>query len=255
MRKRPAALLVGAILLFCVAVSGSSRTHHGYYTCLPGTLTALVLTNASEYASDEAFTVTVFDAHGVPMVSITDSLDTYQSKVLFLNDHIPEIDEFCWGSINIESELLLQVGLWLGTEAEWVSVSNLSAKTLSTDGYDVVYFWYGANYANTANRRTGIGLVNPGGETVHGTTYVYDASGALQSQSDFELAPHQSLYFKPEAVFPIDGEMWGLIDVRASAPIVVAAEYFDANDRLIDVDIIDSVYYLQVQTTENGDSP
>ena len=164
MRKRPAALLVGAILLlFCVAVSGSSRTHHGYYTCLPGTLTALVLTNASEYASDEAFTVTVFDAHGVPMVSITDSLDTYQSKVLFLNDHIPEIDEFCWGSINIESELLLQVGLWLGTEAEWVSVSNLSAKTLSTDGYDVVYFWYGANYANTANRRTGIGLVNPGG--------------------------------------------------------------------------------------------
>jgi hypothetical protein len=255
MRKRPAALLVGAILILCVAASGSSRTHNGYYTCLPGTLTALVLTNASEYASDEAFTATVYDAHGTPMVSITDSLESYESKVLFLNEHIPEIDEFCWGSVNIDSELLLQVGLWLGTEDEWVSVSNLNAKTLSTEGYDVVYYWYGVNYANTANRRTGVGLVNPGGGTIRGTTYVYDASGAPLSQSDFELSPHQSLYFKPETIFPIDGEMWGLIDVRASSPIIVAAEYFDANDRLIDVDIINNVYYLQVQSTENGDSP
>ena len=255
MNQRRISWLVGLILvILSMSTSIAARTITAYYSCLPGTVTAVVLTNASAYDSEEAFTLTMYDAEGELLQTIIRSLASYQSIVLFLNEFVEEPNRLSWGSLNIESDLLLQAGLWLGTETEWISVSNLRAQSLSPEGLDVAYYWYGANYANTENRRTGICLVNPGDDTITGTAYIYDSGGELQNSSDFTLLPHRSTYFNPEDVFPIDEELWGLIDIRATAPIVVASEYYDAEGRLLDVDVIDSVYYLQVQQTENGDS-
>ena len=254
MKQRYISWLVGLVLVLSLSVSAATRTFTTYYSCLPGTVTAVALTNASTYDSEQAFTLTLYDAEGTLLQVITRGLDSYQSIVLFLNDFVEEPNEFCWGSLNIESNLLLQAGLWLGTETTWVSVINLQAQSVSIEGLDVVYYWYGSNFANTENRRTGIGVINPGDDTVAGTMYIYDASGELQNYSDFTLSPHRSAYFNPETVFPIDKELWGLIDIRANAPIVVVSEYFDAEGQLLDVDVIDSVYYLQVQQEEGGDS-
>ena len=254
MKQRWISWLVGFVLALSLSVSATAGTFTTYYSCLPGTVTAVVLTNASAYDSEEAFTLTLYDAEGTLLQIITRGLDSYQSIVLFLNDFVEEPNEFSWGSLNIESNLLLQAGLWLGTETTWVSVINLQAQSLSTKGLDVIYYWYGANYANTENRRTGIGIINPGDDTIAGTVYVYDASGELQNQSDFALSPHRSAYFNPEAEFPIDKELWGLIDIRANAPIVIASEYYDEEGQLLDVDVIDSVYFLQVRQEESGDS-
>ena len=256
MKQRCASWFVGFVLILSLSVSvtATTRTFTTYYSCLPGTVTAVVLTNASAYDAEEAFTLTLYDAEGTLLQVITRGLDSYQSIVLFLNDFVEEANEFSWGSLNIEANLLLQAGLWLGTEAAWVSVINLQAQSLSTEGLDVVYYWYGSNFANTEKRRTGIGVINPGDDTIAGTVYVYDASGELQNYSDFTLSAHRSAYFKPETVFPIDKELWGLIDIRANAPIVVVSEYYDAEGRLLDIDVIDSVYYLQVQQEEGGDS-
>jgi len=254
MKQRWICWLVGLVLILSLSVSATARTFTTYYSCLPGTVTAVVLTNASVYDSEEAFTLTLYDAEGTLLQTITRGLTPYQSIVLFLNDFVEEPDEFSWGSLNIESNLLLQAGLWLGTETAWVSVINLQAQLLSTEGLDVVYYWYGANYANTENRRAGIGVINPGDDAITGTAYVYDASGELQNSSDFTLSPHRSAYFMPETVFPVDEGLWGLIDIRASAPLVVVSEYYDADGRLLDVDVIDSVYFLQVEQEESGDS-
>lgn len=254
MKQRWISWLVGFALILSLSVSSAAKTFTTYYSCLPGSFTAVVLTNASAYDAEEAFTFTLYDAEGSLIQIITRELDSYQSIVLYLNDFVEEPNEFSWGSLNIESNLLLQAGLWLGTETSWVSVINLQAQSLSIEELDVVHYWYGSNFANTENRRTGIGVINPGDDTITGTAYVYDASGELQNYSDFTLSPHRSAYFKPETVFPIDKELWGLIDIRANAPIVVVSEYYDAEGRLLDVDVIDSVYFLQVQQEESGNS-
>jgi len=251
---------VGVIIaVLCLSILSAhtivwARTFDTYYTCLPGFVTAVVLTNASAYASDEAFILTLHDAYGGAIATIADSLAPYEAKVVFLNEHVQAQDEYSWGLLHVEANVLLQTGVWIGTEDAWVSVTNLRVQTLSTDGLDIVYYWYGVNYANTANRRVGIGLVNPANTSAAGTVYVYDSSGELQNYSDFVLDPHSSVYFKPETVFPVGQELWGLIDIRSSAEIVVVSEYYDDAGGLLDVDIIDSVYYLQARDPESGDS-
>jgi hypothetical protein len=245
--------LVFLMLWIAATPAVAARTFDTYYTCLPGTVTAVVLTNASAYESEEAFTLSMYDAQGNPTQTITRGLGSYESTVLFLNEYLDAPNEYSWGLLNIEARVLLQVGLWLGTESTWVSVTNLRVQSLNTEGLDIVYYWYGVNYANTENRRAGIGLINPSGEIVSGTVYVYDSSGELQNLSEFRLDPHRSAYFNPETVFPVDQELWGLIDVRATAPILVVSEYYDADGTLLDVDVLDSVYYLQAQGEESGD--
>jgi hypothetical protein len=246
--------LVGAVLVVVLSVTASAYTYSTYYTCLPGTVTAVVLTNASEYDSDEAFTLTLFSAQGEEIGSISQDLTAYQSAVVFLNDLIANPGEYSWGLASIDTTVLLQVGVWIGTESSWVSVSNLRSQALATEGVDIAYYWYGANYANTENRRAGIGLVNPSEASVGGTLYVYNASGALLNYSDFELAAHHSAYFNPESILPIDQETWGLIDVRATNPILLVSEYYDAAETLLDVDIIGISYFLQVDQEGGGDS-
>ena len=254
MKQRWICWVTGFVLVLSLSVLSEARTFSTYYSCLPGTVTAVVLTNASAYDLEEAFTLTLYDAEGTLLQTVTRELTSYQSIVLFLSDFFEEPNALSWGSLNIESDALLQAGLWIGTETAWVSVINLRVQLLSTEGLGVVYYWYGANYANTDSRRAGIGVINPGDDTITGTAYVYDASGELQNFSDFTLSPHRSAYFMPETVFPADKELWGLIDIRATAPLIVVTEYYDADRRLLDVDVIDSAYYLQVQQEESGDS-
>ena len=246
--------LLGLLVILLPALGATARTLSTYFNCLPGSVTALVLTNASSYDSEDAFTVTMYDAEGGLLETITRGLGPYESTVLFLNDFIEEAGELSWGSLNIEARVLLQAGLWLGTEEAWVSVTNVQAQTLSTEGLDIRYYWYGVNYANTQNRRTGVSIINPSEESVSGTAYVYDSAGQLQNFSDFTLGPHRSAYFQPESVVPSGQDQWGLIDIRSTLPLVVASEYFDGNGVLVDVDLVDSVYYLQVSQPEGGDS-
>ena len=254
MHPRWNSLLAGFILILLLSVSTAARTYTSYYTCLPGSITAIVVTNASVYDHEEAFTLTLYDAGGDVAHTITSGLKSYESVVYFLNDYFENPDEFSWGSVVIESNVLLLTGVWIGTETEWISISNVQAQTLSTEGLDIAYYWYGANYANTENRRAGIAVINPGESVITGPAFIYDSAGSLQNYSDFTLAPHASAFFRPESVFPIGEDSWGLIDIRSTSPIVVASEYYDANGALLDVDIIDTVYYLQMQQSESGDS-
>lgn len=196
----------------------------------------------------------MYSAEGSILYRFGSRLHAYQSEVYFLNDFLDEVNEFSWGSLVIESNVLLLAGVWIGTDDEWVSISNAQPQTLSTEGLDIAYFWYGANYANTEHRRTGIAVVNPGESVIVGTAYIYDSDGSLQNSSDFSLDSHGAAYFTPESVFPVGEDAWGLIDVRSTDPIVVVSEYYDASGSLLDVDIIDTVYYLQIQQSNSGDS-
>jgi hypothetical protein len=254
MHARRNAWLVGVALIVALSASVTARTYTSYYTCLPGNVTAVVVTNASAFEHEEAFSLTLYDAEGSLVHTVVSALKSYESVVVFLNDLVEQPSEYSWGSLIIESNVLLLAGVWIGTETEWLSISNIQAQTLSTEGLSIDYFWYGANYANTENRRAGIAMINPGESEIAGTAFVYDSSGALQNSSDFLLIPHGSVFFRPESVFPVGANSWGLIDIRSTDPIVVATEYYDGEGALLDVDIIGKVYYLQVQQSNNGDS-
>jgi len=246
--------LVGFVLILVMSISVTARTYTSYYTCLPGSITAVVVTDASAFEHEEAFRFTLYDAEGSLVHTFASDLKSYESVVYFLNDFVKQPSELSWGSLVIDSNVLLLAGVWIGTEEEWVSISNIQAQTLSTEGLSIAYYWYGANYANTENRRAGIAVINPGESVITGTAFIYDSSGALQNYSDFTLAPHGAAFFRPESVFPIGEDSWGLIDIRSTDPIVVASEYYDSEGTLLDVDIIDTVYYLQTQQSESGDS-
>ncbi|MBU1048931.1 hypothetical protein KKG90_02790 [Candidatus Bipolaricaulota bacterium] len=246
--------LVGFILILIVSVAVTGRTYKSYYTCLPGSVTAVVITNASAYEHEEAFSLTLYDAEGSTLYTTVAGLKSFESTVYFLNDLVEQPGELSWGALVVESNVLLLTGVWIGTETEWVSISNVQAQTLSTEGLDIAYYWYGANYANTENRRTGIAVINHGENALTGTAFVYDSKGVLQNYTDFVLVAHGSAFFRPESVFPVGEDSWGLIDIRTTDPIVVASEYYDAAGTLLDIDLIDTVYYLQTQQSDSGDS-
>jgi hypothetical protein len=239
--------LAGAILVAALSIAASARAYSTYYTCLPGSVTAVVVTNASEYESGEAFALTVYDSKGQELHSLTRGLAAYESTAIFLNDLIEAPDEYSWGLITIDGAVLLHVGVWIGTGSSWLSISNVSSESLAMQELDVAYYWYGADYANTEHRRAGIGLVNPADKTVVGTVYVYSASGELLDSNDFKLAARRSAYFNPETILPVQEDSWGLIDVRVTDPILVVSEYYDSEEMLLDVDIINAPYYLQVE--------
>ena len=238
------AWLVAALLVFvgCVA---QARTYWAYYDCAPGITTVLVLTNASEYEREEAATLRLYDAEGMLVVESVYGLAAYESTAVFLNELLGGTEGSTWGLAEIESQLLLQVGVWLGTEDEWLFVENYGELTAGLSDASIETYWYGVNYANTQNRQTTVTILNPAERLVYGTLYLYDAHGTLQQYERIPLPARQPTYIEVASLYPIGDDVWGLIDLQTSGPVLVVCGYFDAEGYLIDVDVVDRPYYVQ----------
>jgi len=234
-----------AALLVCAGWVAQARTYWAYYDCAPGVTTVLVLTNASEYEREEAVTLRLYDAEGMPVVESVYDLAAYESTAVFLNGLLVETDESTWGLAEIESQLLLQVGVWLGTEDEWLFVENYGELTVGLSDVAIETYWYGVNYANTENRQTTVTILNPAERLIYGTLYLYDAHGMLQEYEQIPLPARQPTYIEVESLYPIGDDVWGLIDIQTSGAVLVVCGYFDAEGYLIDVDVIDQPYYVQ----------
>jgi len=244
--NRAARKTAGVLILVALAAAAAlGATYSSYYDCSPGRTTAIVLTNASDFSSDAAYVLRVYDPDGQLLVEANGGLGEYESKVLFLNELIEEPNELSWGLVQIESSLLLQMATWIGELDRWVAVINTTRFPLSTENLGVAHQWYSVNYASTGQRSTAITLVNPNDEPVSGAFYIYDATGTSLDASGFTIEPHQLIYFLPEANYDSSDDLWGLIDVRATLPILLVCEYFDGDTALLDVDVVDSPYYLQ----------
>jgi len=244
--KRVAWKAAGTLTLIAlIAGAALAATYSSYYDCTPGRTTAIVLTNASDFASEAAYVLRVYDPDGLLLAEVDGGMTEYESTVLFLNDLIEAPDELSWGLVQIESSLLLQMATWIGEADHWVAVVNTTRSPLSTEELGVARQWYSINYASTGQRSTAITLINPNDQPVDGALYIYDATGATLDASGFTIEPHQLIYFLPEVNYEPSDDLWGLIDVQATLPILLVGEYFDAATALIDVEVIDSPYYLQ----------
>lgn len=239
-----------AALLACVGGTACARTYWAYYDCAPGVSTVVVLTNASEFALEDAIAVRLYDANGSLILESVHGLTAYESTAVFLNGLLAETDESTWGLAEIESRLLLQIGVWLGTEDDWLFVENYGELAGNTAGPSIEAYWYGLNYANTQNRRTTVTILNPNDRLISGSLYMYDAYGALQYHQYLQLPARQPTYVDLEGVFPIGDDVWGLVDIETEGPVLLVCGYFDAEGYLIDVDVIDQPYYLEILEQE-----
>ena len=235
-----------AALLACVGATTCARTYWAYYDCAPGVSTVVVFTNASEFTVEDAVAVRLYDANGSLIRESTHGLTAYESTAVFLNGLLAETDESTWGLAEIESQLLLQIGVWVGTEDDWLFVENYGELAGDTAGLSVDAFWYGLNYANTQSRRTTVTILNPDDRLVSGALYMYDAHGTLQYHRYLQLPARQPTYVDLENVFPIGDDVWGLVDVETEGPVLLVCGYFDAEGYLIDVDVVDQPYYLEI---------
>ena len=244
--KKTAALLCIAVLI-AAGTAATGRTIWAYYDCAPGVNTVVVLSNASEYASADGITIRLYDANGSVLVESRHGLDEYESAAVFLNGLLAETDDSMWGLAEIESELLVQVGVWIGTEEGWLFVENYGELGGSTAGPEVENYWYGVSYADTPNRQTTITILSPNERLTFGSLYMYDASGTLQYYRELPLPARQPVFIDLADAFPPGEGVWGLIDIETTEPAIVVCTYFDGEGYLIDVDIVDQPYYLQFE--------
>jgi len=252
-RVAPKALgvVAGAVLVMNISlgVAVHGARYSAYYDCTPGRTTALVVTNASDLPSETAYVLRAYDPDGTLLLETTGALEEYESTVLFLNDLMAEPDELSWGLVQIESSLLLQMAAWIGERDSWVAIINTARSALSTEGLGIARQWYSINYASTGQRSTAITLINPNDEPADGMLYIYDANGAALDESRFTIEPKRLIYFLPEANYEASDDLWGLIDVQSTLPILLVGEYFDNSTTLLDVELIDTPYYLQSEDT------
>jgi hypothetical protein len=241
---RSAVLIFAAVLIF-FGNAVSARTYSVYYDCAPGVSTVIVLTNASEFELEGAVTLRLYDTSGSSIHESVHGLAAYESMALYLNGLLESTDESTWGLAEIDSQLLLQVGVWIGTEGDWLFVENYGDLLGSSGDLAIDTYWYGLNYANTQNRRTTVTILNPNDHLVLGSLYMYDAHGVLQYQRNLQLAARRPTHVALEQVAAIGEDVWGLVDVEARAPVLLICAYFDAEGYLIDVDVIDQPYYLE----------
>lgn len=244
------AILTCAALTIGLAGAAAARTYWAYYDCTPGISTVVVLTNASEFTLEDAVTVRLYDTSGSLILESVHGLTAYESTAVFLNGLLDDADETAWGLAEIDGRLLLQVGVWIGTENDWLFVENYGELVGNLSEPSIDTYWYGLNYANTNSRRTTITILNPSERLVSGTLYMYDAYGTLQYQRNLQLPARSPRHVDLESVFPIGDDVWGLVDVEADAPVLLVCAYFDAEGYLIDVDVVDQPYYLEISEQE-----
>lgn len=87
--------------------------------------------------------------------------------------------------------------------------------------------------------------MNPSASPAAGTLFVYNSRGALQKALDFVLDPHETNYYASSTLLPVGDAMWGVVDVKATAPLVLAAAYFNDAGTLLNIDQVTHFYYVE----------
>jgi hypothetical protein len=241
MHKTPIVLAALFLLLF-LGLAATARSYALYYDCSGTQDTALVVMNSGGEATH--FTLKLYDAYGARLDPKADSWDLapFESGYLILSDLIDR-GEARFGLALIETPGLLTVGVETFEKEVWLGSDNI-VDAVPEAGAHTTY-WYGLNYSNTPKQTTGIVIANPNTSIVAGVLFLYSSAGNLEKKLDFVLEPHETDYHPSTTLVPVSDAMWGVLDVKATAPIVLAAEYFNAAGALLNVDQSTHFYYVE----------
>jgi hypothetical protein len=229
-------------LLFVIGLTTSAATYAVYYACTERQDTAIVIMNSS--GSETHYMLKVYDAYGSLLEATQGQgkLAGYESDYQMLSGLITP-GEYTYGLVLIESPAILTIGVETFIENTWVGSDNIVDAVPAEP--DHTYYWYSLNYSNTAKQTTGIAIINPNNSPAAATLFVYDAFGEQNQGIDIVLDPYETDYYYLKSSISIADHMWGTLDVKATVPLIVAAEYFDADEILLNVDQGTHFYYYE----------
>jgi hypothetical protein len=235
------AVVMGVVLLVAIlAVGASARIYAAYYDCSGTRDTGLVVMNSG--GSDTYYTIKIYDAYGTLLEAVSGDLSAYQSGYHRLSSLI-EWGDTTWGLVLIDTPGLLTVGVETFDQDAWLSSDNVSYWTPSKAEYK--RYWYGLNYANTSEQATVIVVANPNDSAAQGSLFLYSSLGDLEKKVDFDLEPHEANFYRSFDLLGVEDKMWGVLDVEAPVPLLVAVEYFNADGALLNVDQMGYAYYVE----------
>ncbi len=240
MKRTVVALLIGVLMVTGIALVVSAEEYAFYYACTAHQDTGVVIMNTSGDTAN--YVLKVYDAYGKSIARTTNELAGYESDYHLLSDLVGSKDTN-WGLAVVETTRIMSIGVDAIIDGVQRSSDNVSAPLLN--GATQTYYWYSLNYANTSDEITGVAVVNPFDSPAAGTLYVYDAAGDQKNSTDFLLDPHESDYYSLSDLVSTEDTMWGVVDIKATVPIIVAGEYFNANGDLLNVDEITEFYYRE----------
>ena len=228
------------LLSLGIAVSVTGAEYAVYYASTDSQDTALVIMNSG--GKETYYTLKVYNAYGTLIDAVSGDLDGFESDYKVISDIVGHKDTN-WGLAIIETPGILTLGIETFVNDGWQASENVTDPV--TGGNGATYYWYGLNYANTSDQATGIAVVNPYDTPVAGTLFVYDSFGNKVYSTDILLDPHESEYYALRELVSKEDSMWGAVDLKMTAPVVVAGEYFASDGTLLNVDEITRFYYSE----------
>ena len=237
--KKGFIIMMMVMLVTVVFAAVSYAYSYGiYYASYSDQDTAFVIMNSGGNAT--YYTLKVYDAYGSLIDAVSGDLDPFESDYQVLSD-VAGKTKTSWGLALLETPGIITVGVETFIGDNWVASDNIIDSLPDTKDYS--YYWYGLNYSNTSTQHTGIAIVNPNNSPAAATLKFYDSLGKMQYTTDVILDPHETEYYLSSDILSVGASMWGALDVRATMPVIVTAEYFSGDGTLMNVDQISHPYF------------
>lgn len=230
--------MLSLLLVAAFAAAGYAHSYGVYYASYADQDTAFVIMNSG--GSDTYYTLKVYDANGVLIDAVSGDLDPFESDYQILSD-VAGTTDTSWGLALLDTPGIITIGVETFTGDNWIASDNTVDSIPETKDYS--YYWYALNYSNTSTQRTGIAVVNPNGAPAAATLKFYDSLGQMQYTVDVVLDPHETEYYLTSDILTISTSMWGALDVRGTMPLIITAEYFTGDGKLMNVDQISHAYF------------
>ena len=236
--KRGFITMLSVLLVAAFATVGYAYSYGVYYASYADQDTAFVIMNSG--GSSTYYTLKVYDAGGSLIDAVSGDLEPFESDYQILSD-IAGTTNTSWGLALLETPGIMTIGVETFIGGSWMASDNIVDSIPDTKDYS--YYWYGLNYSNTSSQKTGIAIVNPNGSPAAATLKFYDAQGQMQYTADVVLDPHQTKYYLTSDILTVSTSMWGALDVRGTMPLIVTAEYFTSDGKLMNIDQISHAYF------------
>jgi hypothetical protein len=242
MRMKKGFIVTMSLVLFLAssALVTQGYTYGVYYASFADQDTALVIMNSG--GSNTYYTLKVYDSLGSLIDAVSEDLEPFESDYQVMSD-ITGITDSSWGLALLDSPGILTIGVETFVGNDWLASDNIIDPVPETIDYS--YYWYSLNYSNTYTQTTGIAIVNPYGSPAAATLTFYNSLGEMQYTDDVVLDPHQTKYYLTSELLASAASMWGALDVRGTTPLILVAEYFSAEEILVNVDQITHAYFTE----------
>lgn len=227
----------GVVLALIVGTLGMAQYFYAFYYDRSGGQD-LVISVLNTMPDSNAVSISVYDAYGKSLWTISDTLAALTSRYLRLGQFVPE-GQFHWGLVSLESTEPVVIGLEYLKDEKLISVDHVSQPVPELAEGEP--YWLGAYYNQVGEDSAGIIVMNPWNEETGYVITIYRQDGAVLYKEEGLLDPHEADYYNLDKLLGHGSYLWGLVDVRMQGKaVVIAAEYYGLG---LEVDNVTEFYY------------